>query len=80
MEKRQIQTAPIQSGQAGGTIAWSDVGDTTLGNYRERFSLTGGDPSLFTVELGPNVPSTATETGRMREENANPAGHVEGYA
>ena len=71
MEKRQIQTAPIQSGQAGGTIAWSDVGDTTLGNYRERFSLTGGDPSLFTVELGPNVPvdrnGDGTNEGRERQ-------------
>ena len=56
MEKGQIQTAPIQSGQAAGTIAWSDFGGTTLGSHRERFTVAGGDSSLFTVELGPNVP------------------------
>ena len=55
-ESRRIQTASIQSGQAAGTIAWSDFGGTTLGSHRERFTEAGGDSSLFTVELGPNVP------------------------
>ena len=56
MVKRQIQTAPIQSGQAAGTIAWSDLGGTIKGSHRERFTVAGGDSSLFTVELGPTIP------------------------